>query len=139
MTAIAHRAANQTNNHANGECVLLIDAESDEAARIFVELRSATDEQLHVEWVTELSAGIERLRTGAVAAIVLDLTLLESQGAETFDKLFHASPGVPILILCVAGAEEMARQVMLMASVVMKTIWSGMKPPATGCPARCAR
>jgi diguanylate cyclase (GGDEF)-like protein/PAS domain S-box-containing protein len=110
MTAIAHRAANQTNNHANGECVLLIDAESDEAARIFVELRSATDEQLHVEWVTELSAGIERLRTGAVAAIVLDLTLLESQGAETFDKLFHASPGVPILILCVAGAEEMARQ-----------------------------
>jgi len=110
MTTIAHRVADQTKSSANGECVLLIDTESDEAARIFVELRSATDVRFHVEWVTELSVGIERLHSGAVAVVILDLTSAKSDGAETFDKLFRAAQGVPVLILCMAEAEEMARR-----------------------------
>ncbi len=42
--------------------------------------------------------------------MVLDLTLPDSHGVETFDKLFHAASRVPILILSEADAEEMARQ-----------------------------
>jgi DNA-binding response OmpR family regulator len=63
------------------------------------ELGSVTEERFEVEWVTELSRGIERLGDGGVAAAVLDLNLPDSEGVETFDKLFHAAPGVPILIL----------------------------------------
>jgi diguanylate cyclase (GGDEF)-like protein/PAS domain S-box-containing protein len=110
MPGLELRTAKQTNAKDSGECVLLIDAQADDAARILDELRSAPDERFQVEWVTELSSGIERLRSGGVAAVVLDLTLPDSHGVETFDKLFEAAPRVPILILSGADAEEMAKQ-----------------------------
>jgi diguanylate cyclase (GGDEF)-like protein/PAS domain S-box-containing protein len=92
------------------ECVLLIEADRNVAAGILAELNSITEERFHVEWVTELSSGIERLSKGGIGAVVLDLTLPDSHGVETFDKLFHAAFRVPILILSEANAEEMARQ-----------------------------
>jgi DNA-binding NarL/FixJ family response regulator len=57
-----------------------------------------------------LSQGIERLRDGGVGAAVLDLNLPGSQGVETFDKLFQAAPGVPVLILSDPDTEATARQ-----------------------------
>jgi diguanylate cyclase (GGDEF)-like protein/PAS domain S-box-containing protein len=45
-----------------------------------------------------------------VGAAVLDLNLPDSKGIETFDKLFEAAPGVPILILSDADTEGEARQ-----------------------------
>ena len=92
------------------ECVLLIESRADDAARILDELGSATVERFHVDWVTELSSGIERLRGGGVGAVVLDLTLSDSHGLETFERIFQAAPRVPILILSGADTEEMARQ-----------------------------
>jgi diguanylate cyclase (GGDEF)-like protein/PAS domain S-box-containing protein len=74
------------------------------------ELGSVTEERFEVEWVTELSRGIERLCDGGVGAAVLDLNLPDSKGVETFDKLFQAAPGVPILILSDADTEAEARQ-----------------------------
>jgi diguanylate cyclase (GGDEF)-like protein/PAS domain S-box-containing protein len=74
------------------------------------ELGSVTEERFEVEWVTELSRGIERLFDGGVGAAVLDLNLPDSKGVETFDKLFQAAPGVPILILSDADTEAEARQ-----------------------------
>jgi PAS domain S-box-containing protein len=92
------------------ECVLLIASDADAAARVLGELGSVTEERFEVEWVTELSRGIERLCDGGVRAVVLDLNLPDSKGVETFDKLFQAAPGVPILILSDADTEEEARQ-----------------------------
>src|SRR6202521_2900738 len=106
----ALRTAIHTNVKDRDECVLLIEADADDAAKILDELSSATDERVHVEWVTELSSGIKRLRNGGVGAVVLDLTLPDSYGVETFDKVFEAAPRVPILILGGADAEELARQ-----------------------------
>jgi hypothetical protein len=74
MPSLELRAAKQTDTKDSDECVLLIEAEPGEAARILDELGSATDERLRVGWVTELSSGIERLRNGGVGAVVLDLT-----------------------------------------------------------------
>jgi diguanylate cyclase (GGDEF)-like protein/PAS domain S-box-containing protein len=92
------------------ECVLLIDGDADHAARISEELSSATDVRIDVECVPGLSSGIERLRTGGVGSVVFDMTSTDSLGIETFEKLFQAAPGVPILILVAADAEEMARK-----------------------------
>jgi diguanylate cyclase (GGDEF)-like protein/PAS domain S-box-containing protein len=92
------------------ECVLLIGDEAGEAARILEGSGSATDEGVRVEWVSELSGGIDRLRSGGVAAVVLDLTFPDSGGLATFDKLFQAAPDVPILIVSGADGEETARQ-----------------------------
>jgi diguanylate cyclase (GGDEF)-like protein/PAS domain S-box-containing protein len=90
-------------------CVLLIEAEADAAASLLDQLGSA-EERFRVEWVTELSGGIERLRHGGVGAVLLDLSLPDSRGIETLDKLLVAAPGMPILILSEADTEEMARQ-----------------------------
>jgi diguanylate cyclase (GGDEF)-like protein/PAS domain S-box-containing protein len=92
------------------ECILLIAADADEAARVLSELSSETEERFQVEWVTELSSGIERLRDGDVCATVLDLSLPGGQDGETFDKLLSAAPGMPILILSEVGTEAVARQ-----------------------------
>jgi diguanylate cyclase (GGDEF)-like protein/PAS domain S-box-containing protein len=104
------RAAKSTSTNDNGECVLLIEGNADDAARILEALGSSTDEGFRVEWVTELSSAVERLRSGGVGAAVLDLTLPDSHGVETFDKLFHAAPRVPILILSGVDAEATARK-----------------------------
>jgi diguanylate cyclase (GGDEF)-like protein/PAS domain S-box-containing protein len=95
---------------ASAECVLLIGDEAGEAARILEGSRSATDEGVRVECASELSSGIERLRSGGVAAVVLDLTFPDSGGMEAFDTLFRAAPSVPIVIVSGADGEETARQ-----------------------------
>ena len=92
------------------ECVILIEADADVAAEILAELNSATEERFHVEWIAELSRGVERLGNRGVGAVVLDLTSPDSHGVETFNKLFLASSRVPVLILTEVDAEEMARQ-----------------------------
>src|SRR6202046_5991060 len=97
-------------NTKGNECVLLIASDADATARVLGELGSVTEERFEVEWVTELSRGIERLCDGGVGAAVLDLNLPDSKGVETFDKLFQAAPGVPILILREADTEQEARQ-----------------------------
>src|SRR6202046_990162 len=97
--------------HTKGhDCVRLIASDADAAARVLGELGSVTEERFEVEWVTELSRGIERLGDGGVAAAVLDLNLPDSKGVETCDKLLQAAPGVPILILSEADTEQEARQ-----------------------------
>jgi diguanylate cyclase (GGDEF)-like protein/PAS domain S-box-containing protein len=110
MPSLGFRTAERPNTKAGDECVLLIEANANIAAEILAELNSVTEEQFHVEWVTELTSGIERLSRGEVGAVVLDLTLPDSHGVETFDKLFQAACRVPILILSEADTEEMARQ-----------------------------
>ena len=104
------RTAKRPNTKDGDECVLLIEADASVAAGIVAELNSATEGRFDVEWFSELSSGIERLREGGIGAVVLDLTLPDSQGVETFDKLFQAASRVPILILSDTDAEEMARQ-----------------------------
>src|SRR6202790_3691127 len=107
MTSQRQLIAPNTKGH---ECVLLIAADADEAARVLGELGSVTDERFQVEGVTELSRGIERECDGGVRGEVNDMNLHDSKGVETFDKLFQAAPGVPILILSEVDREEEARQ-----------------------------
>jgi diguanylate cyclase (GGDEF)-like protein/PAS domain S-box-containing protein len=97
-------------NTKGNECVLLIASDADATARVLGELGSVTEERFVVEWVTELSRGVGRLCDGGVKAVVLDLNLPDSRGVETFDKLFQAAPGVPVLILSDADTEGEARQ-----------------------------
>ena len=110
MTSSGAKLAAQTDTMSHLECVLLIAADADEAARVLGELGSVTEERFQVEWVTSLSTGIDRLREGGVGAVVLDLDLPGTQGTEAIDKLSQAASGVPILILSNADTEGVARQ-----------------------------
>ena len=110
MRSLELGTAQQTSASVSDQCVLLIAAEVDEAARLLDQLASPSGDRFRVEWVTDPSSGIERMRTGGIAAVVLDLPSHDNRGLETFDLLFQAAPHVPILILSAAEAEETARK-----------------------------
>jgi diguanylate cyclase (GGDEF)-like protein/PAS domain S-box-containing protein len=104
------RTEKTMNINDDSDCVLLLEDNADDAARILGELKSLRGEKLRAEWLTNLSSGLERLRRGGVGAVLLNLTLPDSGGVETFDKLFQAAPFVPIVILSTTDAEATARQ-----------------------------
>ena len=67
---------------------------------------------LKVEWLNRCCDAIERLESaevGDITAVVVDLFLLDSQGIETFDRVFRASPHIPILVLSRLRDEDIAR------------------------------
>lgn len=109
MPNLAHRNTKQTNLEDAHERVLLVEAEPHDAARILDQLGSL-GERFRVEWVTELSGAIERLRQGGIATVVLDLSLPDCRGIETLDQILQVAPDMPILILSDADSEETARQ-----------------------------
>ena len=86
--------------------LLLIDADSHHAEVFIDALLNATDGPFKGEWVTTLTEGIERLKKTEMWAVFINLSLPDSQGLETLDKLLLAAPSVPTLIL--AGTKDVA-------------------------------
>ena len=63
-----------------------------------------------MQWVRKLSDGIESLRAGTVGAIFADLSLPDSCGIDTLDRLLLAAPEVPVVVLCSLDDEPLALQ-----------------------------
>lgn len=63
---------------------------------------------LGLEHVPTLAKGLERLAAGSVDVVLLDLSLPDSQGLETFIRLQRAVPTVPIIVLSGLQDEERA-------------------------------
>ncbi|HEX7185284.1 MAG TPA: EAL domain-containing protein [Thermoanaerobaculia bacterium] len=87
--------------------VLLIEDNPSEALMIGETLRAAPP-RFEVEIAGRLSAGFEQLREGGIDVILLDLSLPDSQGFETFEKVLAAADGIPILVLTGLDDEELA-------------------------------
>src|ERR1700722_15020164 len=73
-------------------------------------LLSADDSRYQSQWVRTLADGLERLRSNEIWAVFVNLSLPDSQGLGTLDKLLEAAPGVPILVLTGIGCKDMARE-----------------------------
>jgi len=86
--------------------LLLIDNDASHVDVFTDALLNATDGPFAGECVKTLAEGIRRLKGKEFWAIFLNLTLPDSQGLETFDKMTLAVPGVPTLII--AGAKDVA-------------------------------
>jgi len=89
--------------------ILLIENDPAAADRIRAALTAAGSGSFDVDWVRQLSQGLARLSKGGIDAVLLELSLPDSQGIETFDKLFSAAPDVPILVLG-NGNEALAKE-----------------------------
>jgi diguanylate cyclase (GGDEF)-like protein/PAS domain S-box-containing protein len=89
--------------------ILLIENDPAGADRICAALAETGSGSFDVEWVRQLSEGLARLSKGGIDAVLLELSLPDSHGIETFDKLFGAAPDVPILILG-NGNEALAKE-----------------------------
>jgi diguanylate cyclase (GGDEF)-like protein/PAS domain S-box-containing protein len=96
----------------------LIQDDPTDAESVRQALISSNDGPFQVDWVRSCSAGLEKLaaaasiqthRTNGIAAVLADLFLPDSQGIETFDRLFQAAPQIPILVLSSSKDEEIAK------------------------------
>jgi diguanylate cyclase (GGDEF)-like protein/PAS domain S-box-containing protein len=90
--------------------ILLIANDPGAADEIRTALTAADGSSFDVEWVQLLSDGLERLSKRGIAAVLLELGLADSEGIETFDKLFDAASDVPILILGGNANEALAKE-----------------------------
>jgi diguanylate cyclase (GGDEF)-like protein/PAS domain S-box-containing protein len=87
--------------------ILLVQDDATAAKTILDALSNASGEPFQVEWVRRCSEALERL--DGVAAILVDLYLPDSRGIDTFDRVFHAAPTIPILILIDPQDEKTAK------------------------------
>ena len=92
--------------------VLVVTNDSRDAKVIREFLAGAGLESFGVEWVCLLSDALDRLKRLQVATVILALSLPDSDGIETFDKVSIAAPRVPILILSGTEDEETAKEAM---------------------------
>jgi diguanylate cyclase (GGDEF)-like protein/PAS domain S-box-containing protein len=95
--------------------ILLIQEDVSDAEFVREALKSSSDGSFRVEWVRSCSDGLDRLaREGKkgqnhIAAVLVDLLLPDSQGIETFARLFRAVPHTPILVLSTLQDEAIAK------------------------------
>src|ERR1700694_1520840 len=85
--------------------VLLIEDNSADAKLIREALTDKRFGPFQIEWVKNLSDGLERLSKGGIEAVLADLLLPDSQGIKTLDRILLAVPGVPILVISGFGVE----------------------------------
>src|SRR5580693_7713823 len=89
--------------------ILLIQSDAAAADKIRAALTTGGSRSFELEWVLELSEGLARLSKGGIDAVLLELSLPDSHGIETFDKLFNSVPEIPILVLG-NGNEALAKE-----------------------------
>src|SRR5689334_21915571 len=79
--------------------VLLIEDNPGDARLIELMLAEDPESPFRLSCVDRLSCGLEALEAEKPGLVLLDLSLPDSHGLETFDKVFAHSPTVPIIVL----------------------------------------
>jgi diguanylate cyclase (GGDEF)-like protein/PAS domain S-box-containing protein len=90
--------------------VLLITNDPTVAEIICTSLAAAGSGSFQVKWVRRLSEGLGHLRKAENAAVLVELGLPDSDGIETFYKVFNVAPEVPILIVGGNIQETLAKE-----------------------------
>ena len=90
--------------------VLLIEDNEDDACLIGETLTKRTAADVELEWVDRLGNGLTRLAEDKVDLVLLDLSLPDSHGLETLDKVQRQTPDVPVIVLTHLDDEAMAVQ-----------------------------
>src|ERR1700692_299341 len=90
--------------------LLLIDQNPAHAEAFREALLNAKDGPFQYEWVQTLSQSVEQLREKTIWAVFASLSLPDSQGLDTIDKLLQVAPGVPILVMGGAADEDLSTE-----------------------------
>lgn len=90
--------------------ILIITGDTADARVLQNVLNAAKDNLFVIEHLTKLSDGLKRIRKGGVDAIMVDLSLSDSQGIKTFDKLFAVAPHTPIMVLSALDDEMLTTE-----------------------------
>ena len=79
--------------------VLLVEDNDGDARLVRTYLHKAEHLRFSLERADRLGKGLERLQQGGIDVVLLDLTLPDSQGIETFERAVVAAPDVPIIVM----------------------------------------
>jgi PAS domain S-box-containing protein len=88
--------------------VLLIEDDASLATMMSEMLAQAPGAVITVEAHRQLAEGLERLSAGGIDLVLLDLSLPDSAGLDTFLNLFNRAPEVPIVVLTALEDETLA-------------------------------
>jgi PAS domain S-box-containing protein len=87
--------------------VLLIEDNRNEARLVKLLLESSSSDDFSLECEESLGGGTERLKTGGFDLILLDLSLPDSTGFETFRRVREQAPHIPVIVLTGLSEERM--------------------------------
>ena len=90
--------------------LLLVADDPADASNVREALADARDGPFTLEWVTQLSTGLDRLSRSGVAAVLVDLGLPDHSGLVSLERILRAAPDLPILVLGSRGNEDLARR-----------------------------
>ena len=79
--------------------VLLIEDNPGDARLIREMIAEQADASFEIEHVARLAQGLERLASAGASLVLLDLSLPDSLGLDTFARVYAHSPAVPIIVL----------------------------------------
>src|SRR5579862_8134195 len=92
-------ATERTQAHAPPYTVLLIEDNPGDARLIREMLAEDPDSPFRLQCADRLSRGLEFLGSEQARVVLLDLSLPDSHGLETFAQVYAHSPQVPIIVL----------------------------------------
>jgi diguanylate cyclase (GGDEF)-like protein/PAS domain S-box-containing protein len=88
--------------------ILVMTDQAADADALCAVLREARDGPFEITVETRLSAGLARLASSKIDAIIVDLDLPDSAGMATFERLFSVAAHIPIMTLSDADDESLA-------------------------------
>ncbi|MEM7347340.1 MAG: GAF domain-containing protein, partial [Chloroflexota bacterium] len=77
--------------------------------KLFTVQKRAT---FQIEWVDRLQKGLTRLAEPGIDVVLLDLSLPDSEGLQTFTRLQSQAPNMPVIVLTALADEALAIQTM---------------------------
>jgi len=93
--------------------ILLIDADSRHAKAFGEALVATGDRRTTFERVRTLSSGLEILARKEIWAVFLNLSLPDSWGVESLDRLLLDTPAVPVVVIAGVDDEDLCKTAML--------------------------
>jgi DNA-binding response OmpR family regulator len=87
--------------------VLFIEDNPGDARLVKEELRSAGSKAIiQLEWVDRLEEGQQRIVANHLDAVLLDLSLPDSQGSDTLQRVLSCAPDTPVIVMTGQEGEE---------------------------------
>jgi PAS domain S-box-containing protein len=88
--------------------ILLVEDNPGDARLMRYYLHEGAGDAFALELVSDLESALARLRTPGISLILLDLTLPDSMGLDTFAQMHTAAPEIPIIVLSGRDDEALA-------------------------------
>ncbi|MGH2396650.1 MAG: response regulator, partial [bacterium] len=92
--------------------ILLIEDNEDDVHLIREALAERNEVRFDLEWADRLGKGLASLATGKIDMVLLDLSLPDSQGLGTFDKVHRQAQDLPVVVLTGLNDEAVSLQAM---------------------------